>query len=128
MEYKKFKSSGDPIFISSVTGFAASIGSEFESVPSILWKDAYAAGAISEDMNVPSISDYIQEKKQEKEEKLKEEREVIKEKLREVIKDPTNYVDSNGRPLARKVMTLLGQPTKKELIDSVWDELVSEEV
>lgn len=127
MEFKKFRTSGDTIFISSLSGHSASIGNEYEVVPSILWSQAYASGAISEDMQVNDMDSFISQKKREAEELTLKEREEVKVALRRIIKEPQGFLDKEGKPLTRKVIGLMEKPVKKDLVDSVWEELIKEE-
>jgi hypothetical protein len=127
MQFKNFRSPGDPIRVASVSGHVAYIEKEFIPVPSELWGLAYAAGALSSDMKVDDMSTFISEKKKEQEEQELKEREEIKDALREAFKNPVGYVDKEGRPVVRKVLGIIGKPVKKDMIDSIWDELVKEE-
>lgn len=127
MEFKNFRTTGDTIFISSLSGHSASIGKEFESVPSILWSQAYASGAISEDMQVNDMDSFINQKKREAEELVKKEREEIKVVLKGILNNPQGFLDKEGKPLTRKVIGLMERPVKKDLVDSVWEELIKEE-
>ena len=81
MEYKNFRSLKNTIFISGSSGHTASIGKEWESVPSILWPEAYSLGAISEDMQPNSMDTFIDEKKKLVEEAKNKEKEEVKEVL-----------------------------------------------
>lgn len=127
MEYRKFRSPSKPIFIASVSGHSISIGEDFTEVPDILWGQAYAAGALSEDMKIDSMASYLKEKEEEQEQERLKDREEIKKALLEVYKKPVGFVDNNNRPLTRKVLGLLQKPVKKDVIDSVWDEIVAEQ-
>lgn len=127
MEFKKFRSTGSPIFLASITGHAASIGSELTEVPDVLWGQAYAAGAISEDMQVDSMAKYLEEKKEEQAQELQKEREAIKTALIGVYNNPVGYVDKNNRPLTRKILGVLQKTVKKDVIDSIWDEIIAEQ-
>lgn len=127
MEFKKFRSPGEPIRVASLSGHVAIIEKELIPVHPDLWALAYAAGALSEDMSVPDMKDYISSKKQEKEEEDLKERNKIKDVLRAAFKNPVSYTDKDGKPVVRKLLGLLGKPVKKDLIDSIWEELTQEE-
>ncbi len=126
MEYKKFRSPDKPIFISSTSGHSVSLHKELQEVPSILWAEAYAAGAISEDMQVSSMSSYLAEKEKEVKDQKNSEREELKKVLLGVYKNPVGFVDKDNRPLTRRIIGLINKPVKKDLVDSVWDEILSE--
>ena len=126
MQYKQFRSSSDDIRITNGAGDVMIIGKEFRDVPEYFWPEAYAAGALSEDMKVESITSFIEEKKQEAAEKLVKERESIKERMRQIYKEPVTFLDSKGKLLQRKVIGLLGEPIKRDLMDEIWAEIVAE--
>ena len=126
MKFKKFRSLGDPIYIVSTSGHAASIHSDFTEIPSILWSEAYSKGAVSEDMSTSGMQEYIESKKREKQEEIEKEREEIKESLRSIFSNPVGVVDSSGKLVHRKAIAAIGKPVKKDLIDELWNELVKE--
>ena len=127
MEIKKFRSPEGDIRVSDTSGHTAIITSELKELPAVLWGMAYAAGAISEDMQVPSMSSYLKEKAKELEADKEKELDEIKEALLVVYNNPVGYVDKDGRPLTRKVLGLLKKPVKKDVIDAAWDKLVLEQ-
>jgi hypothetical protein len=128
MEFKKFRSPGiEEIRIADLSGHAATLSPEYTSIPSILWGQAYAAGAISEDMQVNDMDSFISQKKREAEELVLKEREEVKAALRQIVKEPQGFLDKEGKPLTRKVIGLMEKPVKKDLVDSVWEELIKEE-
>ena len=128
MEFKKFRSPGiEEIRIADLSGHAATLSPEYTSIPSILWGQAYALGAISEDMQVNDMDSFISQKKREAEELVLKEREEVKVVLRQILKEPQGFLDKEGKPLTRKVIGLMEKPVKKDLVDSVWEELIKEE-
>ena len=127
MEFKKFRSPGEPIRVVSTSGNIAIIDNDLASIPSDLWAQAYASGAISEDMKVSDMVSYISDKKKEQEDKELEERLAIKKVLKTAFDNPVGYVDKDSKPVVRKLLGLLGKPVKKDLIDSIWEELTQEE-
>lgn len=128
MEFKKFRSPGiEEIRIADLSGHAATLSPEYTPIPSILWGQAYALGAISEDMQVNDMDSFISQKKREAEELVLKEREEVKVVLRQILKEPQGFLDKEGKPLIRKVIGLMEKPVKKDLVDSVWEELIKEE-
>lgn len=124
---KKFRSpDGKEIRIATLSGHVAIIGNELRDLPELLWSPAYAAGAISEDIKSESMDDYIASKKKEAEEKDAQERSEIKGILQSLFENPKDYLDSKGNLVQRKVIPLIGKPIKKEVIDSIWAEIVKE--
>lgn len=126
MQFKKFRSLGEPILVASTSGHAATLTQDFTTIPSVLWAEAYASGAVSEDMVESGMKEYIASKKAEKEEDLLKEREEIKESLRTIFNNPVGVVDEKGRLVHRKAIGAIGKPVKKDVIDELWAELVAE--
>ena len=126
MKFKQFRSDGKDIRVVSTTGHVGLITSEFAPLPSVLWAEAYSAGAIAEDMKVDGMAEFVALKKQEKEDEDLKERLEIKEVLKKVFENPIGYLDSKNNLVFRKVIGLIGKPVKKELVDSIWDEVVEE--
>jgi hypothetical protein len=127
MEYKNFKSAGGELIqIHSLSGHSIVIGKEFKSVPDILWAQAYALGALSDDMQVTSVNNHIEEKRLEAVAKEAEEREAIKEKMQVAYQNPAIYLDAKGKLIQRKIISLLKATIKRDLMDEIWDEIVIE--
>ena len=127
MQYKKFRSPSQEIRIANTSGHVMILGREFRDVPEFLWADAYSLGAQAEDMKIESISTFIEEKKQEAAIKAEEERNTIKSKMRKIYTEPVTFLDQKGRLIQRKVVALLGHPIKRDLMDDIWEEIISEE-
>jgi hypothetical protein len=127
MEYKNFKSAGGEfIHVQSLTGHSVVLGKEFREVPDILWSQAYALGAVSEDMQVTSVKNHIEEKRLEMLAKEAEERADIKEKMQVAYQNPAIYLDAKGKLIQRKIISLLKATIKRDLMDEIWAEIVTE--
>jgi hypothetical protein len=126
MQRKNFRTVGDDIYLADLSGHAVYITAEFSPVPDILWSLAYGAGAISEDMTSPDVSDYNDSKKKEQEAIDADNRLVIKNKMREAFENPLTYLDKNDNVIHRKIIGLVNQPIKKDLVDAIWSELSAE--
>ena len=127
MEYKNFRSAnGEMVHISSLSGHQVVLGKEFREVPDILWSQAYSLGALSEEMQVTSVKNHIEEKRLELVAKEAEEREVIKDKMQVAYENPAVYLDSKDKLVQRKIISLLGHTIKRDLMDDIWAEIVSE--
>lgn len=126
MEYKNFRSVGDDIYITSTLGHSTVISKEFSPVPSSLWREAYSSGAISEDMKVEGMSEWVEEKKKEAQIEKDKEEEEIKVKLREIKANPATFVDTSGKVSYRKAMAYVGKSLKKDVLERLWDEVVQE--
>jgi hypothetical protein len=127
MEYKNFKSAnGELIYVTSLSGHSVVLTGKFKSVPDILWSQAYALGGLSEDMKVASIKNHIEEKRLEALAKEAEERAIIKEKMQIAYQNPALYLDTKNKLIQRKVVSLLKQPIKRDLMDEIWSEIVIE--
>jgi hypothetical protein len=127
MEYKKFRSAnGEMIHISSLTGHQAVLKKDFQLLPDILWSQAYSLGALSEDMQVTSIKNHIEEKRLELLAQEAEERANIKDKMQVAYQNPAVYLDTKSKLVQRKIISLLGKPIKRDLMDEIWAEIVTE--
>lgn len=124
---KKFRSSnGKDIRIALTSGEVAIVGKSWRELPESLWGPAYAQGAISDDMKVPSVENYIKEKQDEQKVKDEQERMEVKNILRSLYDSPKDILGPNGQLLHRKVIQFVGRPLKREYIDPIWDEVVAE--
>jgi len=126
MQRKNFRTVGDDIYIADISGHAVYITKDFSPVPDILWAQAYSSGAVSEDMTSPDVSDYNDSKKKEVEAVEAANRLVIKDKMREAFENPLTYLDKNDNIIHRKIIGLVNQPVKKDLVDVIWSELAAE--
>lgn len=126
--FKQFRSpKGTDLRVTNLAGHVAIIGKDFRELPESLWTEAYAAGAISEDMTAaPSIDEYIQEKKLEQEKKEADELAELKSILSSLYDNPKDIVNSNGQLIHRKIIQFVGKPIKKDVIDTLWKEIVEE--
>jgi hypothetical protein len=125
VQFKNFRSPDKhkDIRVTSLSGHVATISAEFSPIPDFLWRDAYASGAISEDMVVNDMDSYIQSKKAEQEAEAAEEFEAIKDALRKIMDQPVGYVNDKGELSHRKAIAAIGKPVKKDVIDKAWKEL-----
>ena len=124
---KRFRSNGEDIRVASLRGPVAIISKEFRELPESLWALAYAQGAISEDMTAaPSMEEYIAEKKMEAEQKEISEREEIKNILKSLYENPKDIINGQGMLIHRKAIQFIGKPVKKDVLDSIWSEVVEE--
>jgi hypothetical protein len=127
MEYKNFKSAGgELIHISSLSGHQVVLGKEFKEVPDILWSQAYSLGALSEDMQVTSVKNHIEEKRLELLAQEAADRAIIKDKMQTAYQNPAIYLDAKSKLVQRKIISLLGKPIKRDLMDEIWAEIVTE--
>ena len=126
MKFKQFRSTSGDLRIVSTSGHIGLITSEFAPLPDVLWAEAYIAGAIAEDMRVEGIETFIATKRQEKEDEDIKERLEIKGILKGVFESPIGYLDAKDNLVFRKVIGLIGKPVKKDLVDSIWKEIISE--
>ena len=125
-EFKMFRSVGEDIRVTSPIGHTAIITKELISLPSELWGNAYSQGAVSSDMKDTSFSNFIEEQKLKKEEEDAVERESIKESLRTIFNNPVGVTNAKGELIHRKAIATVGKPVKKDVLDSIWSELVEE--
>lgn len=124
---KLFRSNGADIRVASLNGQVAIISSEFRELPESLWPEAYAMGAISSDMTAaPSVTDYVQQKKKEQEEKEITERAELKTLFISLYDNPKDVVNNAGQLVHRKIVQLVGRPLKRDFIDEIWNEVVAE--
>jgi len=127
MAYKQFKSPKGDIRLSDTSGHVMILNeNEFRDVPEFFWHLAYANGALTPDMKIDSVISFVEEKRLEAIAKENAERAKIKEKMKYAYKEPITFVDQKGKLIQRKIVSLLGQPIKKDLMDEIWDEIVAE--
>ena len=127
MNTKMFRSPGETLYVSSKFGHTAVITKELIAIPQELWSMAYAAGAVSEEMKDASLSQYVADKKKEAEDEADTERARVKGILKGLYNNPAKIVDNAGRVSHRKAIAAIGSPIKKDLLDSIWQELTNED-
>lgn len=128
-QFKNFRSPGEDIRIVSTSGHIAIITKDLISLPDVLWKEAYASGAISEEMSIDKndeLSKYIEEQKKVAEDEAAKELAEIKETLRGIYHNPVGVVDDKGKLSTRKAIAAIGKPVKVDIINKLWAELVEE--
>ena len=126
MDSKKFKApNGKPdIRIAMTSGHVCIIGQEFIELWPIFWSEAYAAGALSEDMTEDrSVKQALVEKAKAMQIEEDEFFVFLKEQLTTIYNKPTGNIDRDGNPLYRKVISLVKKTVKKDLIEKAWDEI-----
>lgn len=126
MEFKEFRSPKGDLHLSSTSGHMAVLSSEFVSIPDILWADAYIKGAIASDTNVDNMDAFVQGKKEEQRIQEMLEREEVKLTLKTIFDSPIGFLNSKNGLIISKAVALIGKPVKREVIESVWDEVVAE--
>jgi hypothetical protein len=127
MEYKNFKSAnGEMIHINTLSGHQFILIGEFRELPDFAWGMAYSLGAVSEDMQVTSVKNYVEEKRLELLAQEAADRAKIKEKMQVAYTNPAVYLDSKHKLVQRKIISLLGKPIKRDLMDEIWAEIVAE--
>lgn len=128
-QFKNFRSPGEDIRVVSTSGHVAIITKDLISLPDILWKEAYANGAVSEDMSIDKndeLAKYIEGQKKVKEEEEAKELAEIKESLKGIYHNPVGVVDEKGKLSTRKAIAAIGRPVKADIINKLWAELVQE--
>ena len=129
MDTKKFKAPNgkDDIRVALLSGHACIITQEFLPLGELYWNEAYAAGAVSEDMTEDvSVKQALQEKKKEVDAEADAFYKELKEKLTEIYNKPVGLIDKNGYPLYRKVTSAMKKAVKKDLITKAWEEIKQE--
>lgn len=129
MDSKKFKApNGRPdIRIAMTSGHTCMIGQEFVELVPLFWPEAYAAGALSEDMTEDrSVKQALIEKAKEMQAEEDEFFEFLKDQLLTIYNKPTGNIDKNGNPLYRKVISLVKKTVKKDIIEKAWTEIKQE--
>lgn len=129
METKNFKAPNgqEDIRVALTSGHACVLGQEFMPLPPIYWAEAYAAGAVSDDMTEEvSVKKALAEQAKEKKKIDEEFYQELKTKLTEVYNKPTGLIDREGFPLYRKVTSIMKKAVKKDLITKAWEEIKTE--
>ena len=128
MNYKDFRSCTGDIRISSTTGHAVIISKDFVAVPETLWPQAYLNGAISREMRVDSLNNYIADAAREKLEMESQERAKYRSILEVAFNDPSNYVDVNGNPSIKSLIPLFAPDLPKPaVVNEVWAIMLEED-
>lgn len=127
MNYKDFRSTTGDVRVASTSGHSVVISNSFVPVPEILWGQAYMNGAISRDMRVDNLTNYLTDVATEKLEMESIERQKYKDILSKAFNDPVNYVNDDGSLIFRNVIPLfLPDLPKQSLVNEIWDLLVAE--
>ena len=126
MRFKSFRSPKEDIRVESDSGHMGYITKEFAPLPEVLWGAAYTFGAISEDVVVSDLDSFVIAKKKEQDAVEAVEYQSIKESLKVIFINPIGYLDKSNNLILRKVIAFIGRPVKRDLVDSIWEEVVSE--
>ena len=129
MDSKRFKAPNckPDIRVAMLTGHTCIIGQEFVELGPVFWSEAYAAGALSEDMTEDrSVKQALVEKAKEMQAEEDEFFAFLKEQLLTIYNKPTGNIDKNGNPLYRKVISLVKKTVKKDIIEKAWNEIKQE--
>jgi len=122
----KFRSRqiGESVRIASTSGHICIIGDEFTEVPSHMVSDAYAAGAISEDMYLSIRADI---EKEQKAAALIDRPAVVDAKLQEMLdSDDKGYFTTQGIPNRKILNKLCAFTVSNEEFELAWNKVVTE--
>ncbi len=125
MQTKIFKSPVGTLRVALTSGHVALIDENGIELDEKFWKEAYAVGALTGDMEDVSAIDKAERAQKEKEDAQKAEYEKLIKFLEGVYDDPRTFLDKNNKPLASKVVAASGVKTDKKTILKLWDIVVS---
>lgn len=125
----KFRSrNGEPVRVILTTGHCAIVGNEWRTLPEYLHQPAYAAGCVSDNMEV------VKEVKAAAESgvlKHLTDSAQIKAQVRSAIEKAISENNlkaftNSGNPVAKYINDTVGETVPKHVRDAVWDEMLSE--
>lgn len=124
---KKFRSaSGSEVRVAMLSGHVTIIGSEWTPLSEIFWKDAYANGCVSEDMDVFRDIEKLQDAGViDKVQALQN----LKERVRSAVDkcltegNPENFTASKG-PKAQYLNAEVGETIPPHVREEIWTEYV----
>ena len=125
---KKFRSaSGTPVRVALLTGHITTVGNEWASLTEVFWRDAYANGCVSEDMDVFKDIEKLQDAGViDKVQALQ----ALREKVRTAVDkcltegDPENFTTNNG-PKAQYLNKEVGETVPPQVREEIWGEYVA---
>jgi hypothetical protein len=124
-EYKRFKSNTE-IHLANTLGRSVVIGKDFAPVHQSFWGEAYAAGAIPEDVKTNDLKEFVREQRELKKEEEKESLTELREKLLWIYENPNDFLNPSGSLNIRKVVAKVQMPVKADVILSLWDKIVKD--
>lgn len=126
MSKTKFRSRivGEPVRIASTSGHICIIGDEFVDVPGHMVSDAYAAGAISEDMYNSIRADI---EKEQKAAAAIDRPAVVDAKLQEMLdSDDKGYFTTQGIPNRKILNKLCAFTVSNDEFELAWNKVITE--
>jgi hypothetical protein len=125
---KKFRSaSGSPIRIALLSGHITTVGNEWASLSEVFWKDAYANGCVSEDMDVFKDIERLQEAGViDQVQALQNLRGKVREAVDKCLAEgnPENFTASKG-PKAQYLNSAVGETVPAHVREEIWAEYVA---
>lgn len=126
---KRFRSrTGEDVRVALTNGHVAIITSEWSPVVEILWEAAYAAGCVSEDMDVHKELDRVKDTGMFSEiERIATLKGKVKDAIMKAIKeDNIKAFTANSGPTAKYLREAVGEKVPTHIKNEVWEEVLDE--
>lgn len=119
---KRFKStSGNQVRIALLNGHVALIGSDWTDLHQRFWNDAYANGCISEDMIKNTSTKDVDPKVLNTLNNIALQKNEVADAIRKLVKENVlDSFDSNGKPKATQLTSMVGFRVTNPMRDEVW--------
>jgi len=125
---KKFRSaSGTPIRLSLLSGHVTTVGNEWASLSELFWRDAYASGCVSEDMDVFKDIERLQEAGViDQVQALQDLRGRVRAAVDKCLTEgnPDDFTAQKG-PKAQYLNTEVGETVPPHVREEIWNEYVT---
>jgi hypothetical protein len=125
---KKFRSaSGTPVRLALLSGHVTTVGEEWASLQEVFWKDAYANGCVSEDMDVFKDIERLQDAGVvDKVQALQNLRDRVRTAVDKCLEEgnPENFTANKG-PKAQYLNAEVGETVPPHVREEIWLEYVT---
>lgn len=126
-ETKRFRSaSGSPVRLALLSGHVTIVGTEWVSLGEVFWREAYANGCVSDDMEVFQDIEKLQDAGViDKVQALQ----VLRDKVRSAVDkcleegNPDNFTANKG-PKAQYLNAEVGETVPANIREEIWNEFV----
>lgn len=119
---KRFKStSGNQVRIALLSGHVALVETTWTELHQRFWTDAYSQGCISEDMVKNTSTSDVDPKVLNTLNNIALQKSEISDAIRKLVRDNVlESFDTNGKPKATKLTSMVGFRVTNSLRDEVW--------
>jgi len=125
MRLKKFRSPAGELRVALSSGHTAIIDEKGIELDEKFWKEAYAVGALTGDMEDLSAVAKAELEAKEAKESAEKEHQTLIDFLNSVYDDPRNFLTKDNQPNAIKISAATGVKIDKKSLTKLWDEVVA---